>query len=285
MRDHTPATQLHHATLIALRCPQPDHLTAFTARQAERRRIGFAFCERDKRADFVAAYPELDALCERIGFGWDHTVADWSRDTGWVMLELARAAKPPTTHKGNDLASASLTELVDHLLRYHHQPLRCELNRLSLLIHHLAGAHPHQRDIQALASGFALLRDSLLVHLLQEELEAFPLCVALDSPQRTTTDGDFIATMAEPLHFMAAGHLETGDDLNRLAQLAQRAGLSNDPDAELVIQALRAMELDLRVHTEIENEILLPAGLFTCELLAHHHPPRHFMVEPVDGAD
>ncbi|HEX3135099.1 MAG TPA: hypothetical protein VHX44_16155 [Planctomycetota bacterium] len=266
MVDRTPVTRLYTSTLIALRCPQPDHLTAFTARQAEKRRIGFAFSDHDKRADFVAAYPELDALCERIGFNWDNTVADWSRDTGWVMLELARGAQPPPTRTGDDLGSASLAELVDHLLRYHHQPLRCELNRLALLIRHLARAHAHQRDIQALASGFALLRDSLLVHLLQEELEAFPLCLELEALQRT--DGDPVdASFAEPLHFMAAGHLETGDDLDRLGQLATRAGLSNDPDVELVIRALAAMERDLRVHTAIENEILLPAALFTCELL------------------
>lgn len=269
MVDH--ATRRPGTATFALRCPQPDHLSAFTARQAEDHRIGFAFHERDKRADFVANYPELDALCERIGFGWDHTVADWSHDASWVMLELARAAHPPPTRTGDDLGSASLGELVDHLLRHHHHPLRCEMNRVSLLIRQLARVHPHQRDIQALASGFALLRDSLLVHLLQEELEAFPLCVELES-RRHDAGRSCDPTMAEPLHFMAAGHLETGDDLERLCQLARRAGLTNDPDVGLVIRALTAMEQDLRVHTAIENEILLPAGLFTCELLARHHP-------------
>ncbi len=273
MAERAPVTRQHGAPLVALRCPQPDRLTAFTARQAEGRRIGFAFSERDKRADFVAAYPELDALCERIGFGWDHTVADWSCDSGWVMLELARAAQSPPTRTEEDLASASLGELVDHLLRCHHQPLRCELNRVSLLIRHLARAHQHQRDIQALASGFALLRDSLLVHLLQEEMDAFPLCLELEALKLATTR-TIEAPLAEPLHFMAAGHLETGDDLDRLGQLALRAGLTNDPDAGLVIRALSAMEQDLRVHTTIENEILLPAGLFACELLARHHPPQ-----------
>lgn len=270
MVDHAHAARRPGTASFALRCPRPDQLTAFTARQAENRRIGFAFHERDKRADFVASYPELDALCERIGFGWDHTVADWSHDTSWVMLELARAAQPPPTRNGDDLASASLGELVDHLLRHHHQPLRCELNRVSLLIRHLAGVHPHQRDIQTLASGFTLLRDSLLVHLLQEELEAFPLCVELQARQhdvRQTCD----PTIAEPLHVMAAGHLETGDDLGRLGQLARRAALTNDPDVDLVIRALTAMERDLQVHTAIENGILLPAALFTCELLSRHH--------------
>lgn len=283
MSDHTPVTRLHHATLVALRCPQPDRLTAFTARQAEGRRVGFAFSERDKRADFVAAYPELDALCERIGFNWDDTVADWSRDSGWVMLELARGAQPPPLPDEGDLRSASLPELVDHLLRRHHQPLHCELNRVGLLIRHLAGAHPHQRDIQALASGFALLRDSLLVHLLQEELDAFPLCADLEALQHQ--DGPPLdPTIAEPLHFMAAGHFETGDDLDRLGQLARRAGLTNNPDVELVIRALAAMEQDLRVHTTIENEILLPAALFTCELLARRRPRPRLRIERTDNA-
>lgn len=272
MREPTPLTRLQSLPVMALRCPQPDHLTAFTARQAELRRPGFAFSDHDKRADFVGAYPGLDALCERIGFNWDDTVADWSRDSGWVMLELARGATPPPpAEEDDDLRSMGLAELVDHLLRRHHQPLRCELNRVGLLIRHLAGAHPHQRDIQALASGFALLRDSLLVHLLQEELEAFPLCAELDN-LRHRAEPVVDAALTEPLHFMAAGHQETGDDLDRLRQLALRAGLTHDPDAELVIRALRAMEQDLAVHTTIENEILLPAALFTCELLSRRRP-------------
>lgn len=272
MSDRTPVTRLQTTTVTALRCPQPDRLTAFTARQAEVRRPGFAFSERDKRADFVAAYPELDALCERIGFSWDESVADWSRDTGWMMLELARGAQPPAAATDDpELRSLGLGELVDHLMRRHHQPLRCELNRVGLLIRHLAGVHPHHRDIQALASGFALLRDSLLVHLLQEELDAFPLCVDLDTQHRRA--GVVLdRTFAEPLHFMAAGHHETGEDLDRLRRLALRAGLAHDPDCELVIRALAAMERDLQVHTTIENEILLPAALFTCELLSRRRP-------------
>jgi iron-sulfur cluster repair protein YtfE (RIC family) len=272
MADHTPTVHVPTGPLFAPRCPQPDHLTAYTARQTERRRTGFAFSERDKRADFVAAYPELDALCERIGFSWDESVADWSRDAGWVMLELARAAQPPAAASDDpELRSMGLGELVDHLLRRHHQPLRCELNRVGLLIRHLAGAHPHHRDIQALASGFALLRDSLLVHLLQEELDAFPLCVDLDTHHGHAA-AVHDATLAEPLHFMAAGHHETGEDLDRLRRLALRAGLGNDPDCELVIRALAAMERDLQVHTTIENEILLPAALFSCELLSRRRP-------------
>lgn len=267
MANHTPTARRPERPLVALTCPRPSQLSTFTARAAEQRRVGFAFDVRDKRADFVAAYPELDALCERIGFGWDHTVADWSTNTRWVMNELARAAHPPPTVHGHDLGSATLAELVEHLLRAHHQPLHWELNRLTLLIGILSDTHPHQRDIQALASGFALLRDSLLVHLLQEELEAFPLCLALDE-RFHHRQGPAGPEAAEALHFMAAGHLETGDDLERLRELALRAGLSHDPDASLVIEGLTAMHADLVLHTSIENSILLPAALFICDLLA-----------------
>jgi iron-sulfur cluster repair protein YtfE (RIC family) len=246
-------------------------------------RTGFTFSEHDRRADFVANYPELDALCERLGFGWDHRVADWHHDPGWMMLELARAAQPPPTRVGEDLGSASLAELVEHLLRFHHRPLRCELNRLSLMIRHLAVVHPHQRDIQALAGGFFRLRDSLLVHLQQEEADAFPLCKDLEALHHATTD-TIEASVAEPLHFMAAGHLETGDDLARLAELAQRAASTSVPDVGLVSEALAAMARDLAVHTAIENEILLPAALFTYELLARHRPSRHAAAEAVDDA-
>ena len=199
------------------------------------------------------------------------------RQDGYTVQAVGTG--PDALHMATGLL-ADAVKVADH----HHQPLRCELNRLSLLIRHLARAHPHQRDIQALASGFALLRDSLLVHLLQEELEAFPLCLELEAMKLASTTA-FDTTLAEPLHFMAAGHLETGDDLTRLGQLALRAGLTSDPDVDLVIRALAAMERDLAVHTAIENEILLPAGLFTCELLSRHRPPLRSMgMEPAGDA-
>jgi iron-sulfur cluster repair protein YtfE (RIC family) len=258
----------HHAgSPPVLHSVRPDHLTVFAARQAEAQRTGFAFSARDRRADFVAHYPELDALCERLGFGWDHALAEFNHEPARMMLELARAANPPIAPTQQDLSSASLDELVEHLLRHHHLPLRGELNRLSLLIQHLAGGHPHQRDVQDLAGGFSLLRDSLLVHMLQEEAEAFPLCRDLETRQRSAG-----AVAAEPLHRMAAGHLEMGDDLDFLARLVQRAGLSNDPDAALVLRGLRAMENNLRIHTAIENEILLPAALFIWELMSRPNP-------------
>lgn len=271
MVDRSPSTRHYAQPLVALTCPRPTRLTSFTVHAAERRRLGFGFDARDKRADFIAAYPELDAVCERLGFGWDLTVADWSTNPTWVLNELARAATPPRHQPDEDLRSATIPEIVEYLLKVHHQPMRWEFNRLSLLIALLVDAHPHQRDIRALGSGFQLLKDSLLVHLLQEELEAFPLCLEVEELQhaRTTTENKIDP---DPLHFMAAGHLETSDDLARLRDLAHRAGLSNDPDANLVVQGLTAMHEDLVQHTLVENEILLPAAMFSCELLARHRP-------------
>jgi iron-sulfur cluster repair protein YtfE (RIC family) len=271
MVDRSPSTRHYAQPLVALTCPRPTRLTSFTVHAAERRRVGFAFDARDKRADFIAAYPELDVVCERLGFGWDLTVVDWSPNPSWVLNELARAAVPQTHVHNDDLRSATIPEIVDHLLKVHHQPMRWEFNRLSLLIALLVDAHPHQRDIRALASGFQLLKDSLLVHLLQEELEAFPLCLEVEELQHSAgTSGTVID--ADPLHFMAAGHLESSDDFARLRDLAHRAGLSNDPDANLVVQGLTAMHTDLVQHTMVENEILLPAAMFSCELLARHRP-------------
>lgn len=266
---------------IALPTLRPGHLTVFTARETEAQRAGFAFSERDRPTDFVAHYPGLDALCVRLGLDASLTLAAGSRTPARVLLELARAAQPHIAPATHDLASASLDELVEHLLQHHHHPLRWEMNRLALLIQHLAEVHPHQRDIQALAGGFSLLRDSLLVHMLQEETDAFPLCRDLEARRHTNTaEPDLV----EPLHQMAAGHTEMGDDLAFLARLIDRAGLSNDPDAVLVRSGLVTMGDNLRLHTAIENEILLPAAIFTWELMSRPHQPHTPQrQDPADG--
>ena len=266
MGDPTPQTPLPSSLSMTGVPPLPPYLMAFTASADEHRRFEFRFSEQDTRTGFVGAYPELDALCERIGFGWKLSVAEWSRNSRWVMNELARGARPPARDAGDDLRSATLTELVEHLLKAHHQPMRWELNRLSVLMNTLADAHHDWSDIQALKCDFGHLHDALLIHLLQEEREAFPLCVELEKRHHSTLTFD--PAQIDVLHGMAMGHQETSDDLKRLRDLAERASVSNDPDAKLVVQGLIAMHDDLLLHTMIENEILLPAAMFACELLA-----------------
>src|SRR5258708_26439905 len=91
----------------------------------------------DRREDLVAASPELDPVCERLGFGWEPTIATWCAAPHWVLLELARAAQPPLAPY-RQWSSASMPELVADLLATHHHPLRSELRRLALLIGNLS---------------------------------------------------------------------------------------------------------------------------------------------------
>ena len=265
MSDQPPSTRIDQAKLLALQSPIPDRLSTFTARRLENNRTGFTFSLRDKRADYIAAYPELDAVCERSGFGWDLPLGNWCTNPTWALEEFARSAKPKSPARQEDWTSAGIDELVAHILQHHHQPLRWELTRLSYLIKRLAHTN-QQRELHELATGFDLLRDSLLVHILQEELEAFPLCLHLD--QCSHHPGESIDESArDTLHFMAAGHLETVDDVERLYLLAERASSISDPDIPIVKAGLTAMRDDLVLHTRIENEILLPAALFAADLI------------------
>jgi regulator of cell morphogenesis and NO signaling len=271
MANQPPSTRIVQAKLLALpkllalHSPIPDRLSTFTARRLEHNRVGFTFSLRDKRADFFAEYPELDAACERIGFGWDFTLGSWCTNPTWALEELARSASPRPPAVQEDWTSAGIDELVDHLVKHHHQPLRWELTRLGYLINRLATLH-QQRELQELATGFSLLRDCLLVHLLQEEVDAFPLCVQLD--QSSHHPGEMINDSArDQLHVMAAGHFEIIDDVERLQVLAERAIAISDPDIPIITAGLTAMREDLVVHTRTENDILLPAAMFAADLI------------------
>ncbi len=265
MPEQPPSTRIIKASMLALHSPIPDRLTTFTARNVERKRIGFTFSAKDKRADFVAAYPELDDVCERIGFGWDLTLGSWCTNSSWALEELARSCKPRPLVPEEDWTSSALDELTEHIITHYHQPLRWELTRLGCLIKHVAHAH-QQAELNDLATGFNLLRDSLLVHLMQEELDAFPLCIKLEQLSHDKSahieDG-----VRETLHFMAAGHLETVDDVDRLHLLAERAKSAHDPDLPVIKQGLSAMREELIQHTKIENDVLLPAAMFMADVL------------------
>jgi iron-sulfur cluster repair protein YtfE (RIC family) len=217
------------------------------------------FDDGDRREDLVAAYPELDAVCERLGFGWGTAIASWCAAPRWALLELARAAQPPQAPHRNWTA-ASMPELVADLLATHHRKLRCELRRLALLIGDLAIVHP-EPQVLALRSCFERLDEDMRQHLAYEEAMVFPLCLELDEAcrgqlpwLRTSVDGI--------LRFMDDGHEDGARYLSRLLSLIGLAAPAvASPDLELIRLGIAAMDWDLAVHLAKELEALMPAAL------------------------
>lgn len=220
------------------------------------------FSPRGRRAALVAAYRELDEVCESLGFGHDMTLGEWSTAPAWAVVALARGARPPLPAPKRDWGMATIPELIADIIATHHIPLRHELERLRVVVDHLAAVHQNAM-FTALRKVYHDFKDALTLHLDQEERDLFPLCIALEeslSGRKPWEDQDVTSL----IRFTGHGHAECDSGLRRIMDLLQAAAASsNDPDLAVVGEGLRALAIDLAMHTAKEGEFLMPAAIFS----------------------
>ncbi|MBA3697696.1 MAG: hemerythrin domain-containing protein [Planctomycetes bacterium] len=159
---------------------------------------------------------------------------------------------------------ATIPELVADIIATHHVPLRHELERLGIVIDHLAISH-QCAVLSSLRKVYHEFKDALTLHLDQEECDLFPLCIALEEALsgRQTWAGQDVTSL---IRFAGHGHEECKSGLRRLMDLLQSASASvRDPDITVVRDGLHALARDLAMHTAKESELLIPAAIFSEE--------------------
>lgn len=230
------------------------------------------FGPQGRRSELVRAYGELEEVCIQLGFGTELTLGEWSRSPGWVLLLLARAARPPPAQSARDWTSATIPELIADLVTSHHIPLRHELERLGIIIDHLLDMYPDSHSV-ALHWEYHRFKDEIIVHIDQEESELFPLCIALEAALHGETF-EISSEITAIIRFAGHGHAENESGMQRIVdQLQVCAAHLNDPDIAIIRVGIDAMARDLVVHSAKEGEILFPAAIFTEEILRARQSP------------
>jgi regulator of cell morphogenesis and NO signaling len=215
--------------------------------------------------DLVLADPAAAALFERLNLDYccggrrslEEACSQRGLDTKTVtvLLDALRngPGAPEVAH--HDVGRCSISELCDHIVIRHHDPLRAELPRIDELLATVVRvhgtSHPELLDLQRL---FARLRGELEIHLRREEHTLFPACRSLDEHgEASGFDGAVVALLEDD-------HEATGDALSALREL------SGGYDAEralcgthrALLRSLRALELGLHQHVHEENNVLFP---------------------------
>lgn len=217
--------------------------------------------EREARADVLDAYG-IDYCC-----GGGTPLAEACAARGISFEEVRRALeqcdRSDDVAAKTDWATESLTDLVEHILAWHHAYLREQLPRLDALLEKVSQRHaPRHPNLAELSQHFFQLRTNLLDHILKEELGVFPRICELDRAvrERRPPAHPCGASLRGPLHSMEEEHRGVGVILRRMRSLA----FDYDPPRDAcqayreLLDGLAGLESDLHLHMHKENNLLFP---------------------------
>lgn len=219
----------------------------------------------------VAEDPRRARLFERLGIDYccggrsplDLACREKGLEVDAVLHRLAagedEAEPQPDEHWAFDEETATLGELMDHIVTCHHAYLYRELPRLAALAGQVVGPHssrhPELREVRDI---FDSLKEDLKFHLLKEEKSLFPLIARLDAA--IGKPGAARGCIGNPILATEHEHEEAGAALARLRTLTDGYAPPADacPTYRALLDGLARLEADLHLHIHEENNILFP---------------------------
>lgn len=181
-------------------------------------------------------------------------------DLNAVLDELRRVDAEPQQDGEPDWSRRSMTDLVEHIERTHHDYLREELPRLERLVGKVAEAHGEDRpELRELRRVFEQFKDEMEHHTTKEERMLFPAIREIDRTGGMPSGFPF-TTVHRPITIMLREHEDAGEALAIMRDLTdgcdQSRAVCNTHRA--MLEALGRLERDTHLHVHKENNILFP---------------------------
>jgi regulator of cell morphogenesis and NO signaling len=214
--------------------------------------------------EIVTKLPALSRLFEKADIDYccgggkllSQACEEKGLDTAAFIAELERATN--TADPEIDVASLSLTALVDHIVQTHHVYLRSELPRLDAMTEKVATVHGDKdARLAQVREAFLALADELGSHMLKEEQVLFPIVERIDAGESSPQDRAFIAG---PIRQMEAEHESAGSALRSLRELTDgyKPAQWACNTMRATLEGLEHLEYDLHQHIHKENNVLFP---------------------------
>lgn len=181
-------------------------------------------------------------------------------------LEQGGGVKQTPASTTAELGSATLTDLIEHILTTHHAYVKQELPRISQLLHKVVSVHGKNRpELGQIQSTFHRMSEELNSHLMKEEHILFPYIVALESALENDKPkpNPAFGTVENPVHMMEMEHDSAGDALKEISRLSSNHTPPDDAcfSYRTLYTALKEFETDLHQHIHLENNILFPRAI------------------------
>jgi regulator of cell morphogenesis and NO signaling len=216
--------------------------------------------QRDFRAGAILDSYRLDYCC-----GGAATLAEACRlrgiDVESVIAKLEALHSSSGRFVGDDPAA-----LIQHIVSRHHAYVRRSMSQIEDHLEKVVEAHgARHAELPFIESEFAKVASELQQHLVKEEQVLFPYIASLNEAVRSggPHPPDMFGTVQNPIRMMEIEHQEATDRLSAIRHLSH----DYTPPADacqtyrVVLDELQAFEEDLRVHVDLEDNVLFPMAV------------------------
>lgn len=182
-----------------------------------------------------------------------------------VLLHEAREAAVQGSG-ALDFQTATLGELIAHILDKHHVYTKEEMARLEPLTDKVIGAHGENHpELRQIGEVLQRLCADLKPHMFKEEQILFPYVLEMERASLQDKPAPFapFGTVKNPVRMMMMEHDTVGDLLRELRTLSSNYTVPPDGciSYQTLYQAFETFEQDLHQHIHLENNILFPRAI------------------------
>jgi len=223
--------------------------------------------------DVANELPQSTRLFEKLKIdyccGGNQTLAEGCTSAGvdvYAVIQMLAEATQQKSEDAVDFTSASLPQLITHIVDTHHVFTKSEMDRLQLLADKVLAAHGgNHPELVHLDELLTRLCADLKPHMFKEEHVLFPYIFALAkaADQQGAVPFAPFGTVNNPIRMMMREHDTAGEILRELRKLTFDYNVPADAciSYQTLYQALENFEKDLHQHIHLENNILFPKAL------------------------
>ena len=159
-----------------------------------------------------------------------------------------------------------LFAVMNHIVQKHHTYCRQAIAAIEPLLVEVLRNHGEKHpELKLIKPLFAKLSRELLMHLVKEEATLFPYIARMEEAvsRKEVFPKPAYGTVANPVRMMTMEHDVSNTDFKGIRQASNNYESPPDagPNYKAVYQALKELEQDLRVHSDLEDKVLFPRAV------------------------
>jgi regulator of cell morphogenesis and NO signaling len=205
-------------------------------------------------------------LCMQADLSLEGACQELQLSVEQVLEKLADAEAQRCGGMALDPEKLSLSRLIQHIVRIHHNRVRQELPRFAeMALKVSAKRSDREPQLTTIAELVETLRDEMYSHIQKEERVLFPFISQMDQESIVAYPPAHACfrSVTHPIFIMEQEH-ESADNI--VAEIIRLTNHFEPPSWACathiaLFSGLREFEADLRQHVHLENDILFPRAI------------------------